>query len=179
MRPATLVRLAIYLILVLAAGCSFGPDRPEVGDTWEIDGVDMTGVNGTITIERGEIIAMPMAGPFVPPGSRAILIHISYEPARDSDTGYGPFDWGARPDDEEEGIGLVPRVLPLVSEAEWPVEPHLGQMLPGSSDPLEGWVVVAVSPAQLAGEVYLVYQPFLANGGTESKEITEILIHAP
>ena len=179
MRPATLVRLAIYLILVLAAGCSFGPDRPEVGDTWEIDGVDMTGVNGTITIERGEIIAMPMAGPFVPPGSRAILIHISYEPARDSDTGYGPFDWGAAPTMRRKASASCRACCRFVSEAEWPVEPHLGQMLPGSSDPLEGWVVVAVSPAQLAGEVYLVYQPFLENGGTESKELTEILIHAP
>jgi hypothetical protein len=167
------------MVLVLAPGCSFGPDRPEVGDTWEIEGVDMAGGNGTITIERGEIIAMPIAGPFVPPGSRAILVHISYEPARDSDTGYGPFDWGARPGDEEEGIGLVPRVLPLASEAEWPVEPHLGMKLPGTSDPVEGWVAVAVSPAQLADEIHLIYQPFLENGGTEASEITEILIYTP
>jgi hypothetical protein len=184
MRPRAILRIGVGLTVLFASGCSAAPERPQAGDSWQIEAVDLSGANGTITVERGAIIAMPERVRFVPDASHGILVHISYAPDRPNDAGYGAFDWGARLAREEDEFesGMLPRVLPLLEAVDWPVEPFLGTKLPESADPLAGWMVIAVSPDELAQEILLTYQPHLdrvQNGGFEARPVTDILIHAP
>lgn len=142
MRPRAILCLGVGLTVLSASGCSTGPERPQAGDSWQIEAVDLSGANGTITVERGAIIAMPERVRFIPDASQGILVHISYEPDRPNDAGYGAFDWGARLACEEDEFesGMLPRVLPLLEAVDWPVEPFLGTKLPESADPSPaGW----------------------------------------
>ena len=171
--PALLLSATIGI-----TACAAGPDRPEVGETWQIEGVDSSGVFGTITVELGETIDVPAAARVVA-GARGILVHISYEPARANDSGYGAFDWMARLPNEETLETIPPRVFGLVSNAQWPVEPTLGTRLPGGADALAGWMVVAVTPDELEETILLRYQPLPTRDLVDPETVREIVIHAP
>ena len=170
------------------AGCA-SSDQPspiEPGNTWMIEAVDQTGVFGTITLERGEVIDLPAEarmGAAVPGATHGILVHIEYESHRAGDAGIGLFDWGARTRQEAVPVAEASvRVSGLVSNAAWPVEPGLGTRLPGSANPLAGWLVIAVTPAELEGQVTLQYQPIvvdLGNGGADARLVSEVVVHDP
>jgi hypothetical protein len=171
---------SLLVALVLIVGCTQELVPPEVGDTWQIDAVDRSGTFGSITIERGEVIRLPAgsdADIFLPGASHGVLVHMTYEPARPSDSGFGSFDWDGR----------VPppgasRIMGLVSGVNWPVEGTLPTKLPGAADSIAGWMVIPVTEADLRQPITLVYQPIIAdagNGDRNPQVVTELVVHAP
>lgn len=67
------------VLAILTSACASdppAPSRPRAGDIWEIDAVDHTGVFGTISITRGEVILLPRAATVQPnvrdPGPRSL-----------------------------------------------------------------------------------------------------------
>ena len=167
-------RLFIAGLLVFIGGCTATLDRPPVGDTWQIDGIDQSGVFGTITVERGEIIRLPPganADAFAPGADRGILVRVSYEPDRPSDAGFGSLDW----EGDVTGPG-GPRIMGLAQGIDWPVNGTLPNQLPGSANSISGWLIIPVTEAELDQPVNLLYQPMLAD---EPESVAEIVIHAP
>jgi hypothetical protein len=183
-RTATSSRPGLVLLVALIAGCGAAPVPPQPGASWTIDAVDRAGEFGTITIERGEVIDLRgRMRQAVPGATRGILVHIGYTPTRASDTGFGAFDWGAAIGDADIGVAEASlRRLALAGDVDWPVEPSLGTLLPGGADPLAGWLVIAVSPAELQGPITLRYQPLLEVLGpnaSDNRLVSEIVIHDP
>lgn len=178
MQPGAVQRLGLGVTLIIATGCSVVPDRPAAGATWQIEAVDQAGAFGTITIERGEIIPVPPGSH--PVATHGVLVHISYEPDRPSESGFGELDWGARLSREENAADLPPRLMALVSDPGWPAEP-LGSKLPDVAEPLAGWIVVAVTELELAEEILLRYQPHIVpdGNGLGAELVSEITIHVP
>ena len=178
MRP--LARLGLLAVLTIVAGCA--NQQPAPGSTWAIDAVDESGTFGTITIERGDVVALPghMRGA-VPGATHGILVNVSYAPDRAGDNGYGMIDWGAAVGDEEVTVGGASfRVFGLDSGVDWPVEGRLGMCLPGCAEPLAGWFLIAVNAAELDGRVTLRYQPLLVdmgNNASDNELVTEVVIH--
>jgi hypothetical protein len=174
--------LLVAAVAVVAAGC--GTDGPGPGSTWTIDAVDRSGVFGSITITRGDIVDLPdPLGEAVPGATRAMLVHVAYETDRGSDTGYGAVEWGASVGDEEISEAAASfRIQHLVSQLDWPVEGALGTQLPGGREPLEGWIVIALSEDELRQPVTLRYQPLLVdlgNNAFDNQLETELVIHEP
>ena len=166
--------LLLASLVVVASGCGGILDRPQVGDTWQIEGVDHSGVFGTITIERGEIIRLPPganADTFAPGANRGILVRVSYEPDRPSDAGFGSLDWEGDPIGPER-----PRIMGLAQGIDWPVNGTLPNQLPGSANSISGWLIIPVTEAELDQPVNLLYQPMLTD---EPESVAEIVIHAP
>jgi hypothetical protein len=153
---------------------------PEVGDTWQIEAVDRSGAFGSITIERGEVIRLPPdsdAETFVPGASRGVLVHMTYEPVRASDAGYGSIDWEGRVAEPGQ-----PRIMGLIRGVDWPVFGTLPNRLPGSEGTIEGWMVIPVTEAELGQPITLVYQPVIADAGNGERNpevVSEIAVYAP
>lgn len=172
--------LMICAVLLVVGGCGQTLVPPEVGDTWQIEAVDRSGAFGTITAERGEVIPLPPgtnAEAFAPGATRAVLVHIAYEPERPSDSGFGSFDWDGR---------VAPpgasRIMGLVSGVDWPVDGTLPMQLPGSANAIDGWLVIPATEAELGQPITLVYQPIIADGGngeSNPEVVNEIVIYAP
>ncbi len=174
------MRLLLVAVLLVIGGCADALVPPEVGDTWQIDAVDQSGTFGSITVERGEVIRLPPgtnAEAFAPGSSRGVLVHMTYEPARPSDAGYGSIDWDGHVAEPGQ-----PRIMGLVHGVDWPVFGTLPNQLPGSEGTIEGWMVIPVSEAELGQPITLVYQPIIASAGNGERNpvaVSEIVVYAP
>ena len=167
-------QLLLVLLLLVIGGCASGARKPEAGDTWQLAAEDLSGTFGAITVERGAIIPLPPgtdADIFVPGATRGILVHISYEPQRPSDVGYGSLDWESRGTSPGE-----PRIMGLVRGVDWGVDGTLPTQLPGSANSIGGWMVIPVTEADLGQPITLLYQPIIVD---EPAPVAEIVVHAP
>lgn len=164
----------LALLLVAVGGCGTNPEPPQALDTWQIDAVDQSGVFGTITVERDALIRLPPGSRVAdhnPGAARGLLVLLTYQPDRASDSGFGAFDWDAR-----GRAARVPGIAGLDSGANWPVDGTLPTRLPGSDRFIGGWMVIPVTEADLRQPITLLYVPIIAD---EPEAIAEIVVYAP
>lgn len=130
--------------------------------------IDESGMFGSITVERGEVVSLPPGAQVFYPGStHGVLVHKAYEPVRPSDAGFGSVDWGSRP------VSL----RGLISDVDWAVEGRpLPNQLPGSDNAINGWLVTPATEADLRSPITLLYQPLITD---EPEPLVEIIVYAP
>ena len=166
---------AALLALLLLAGCA-AAGQPMLTElepapaAWELEAVDSAGPFGHITVEAGPVAPLPPAWVAADPQrTHAQLVHFSYEIKRAGAEGYGGIDWRYSSPGDGGGILIVeepPREI--TAGVGVGVEESLPVRAPGSSDDIEGWLMLTLAEGNLAEPITLSYQPtgeqFVING---------------